>query len=414
MLDDTNGSRPTARREVRQRELHAFAQQLREARARIAGSSPAEGASRPPADGSEARDAGLLLEELNVAEEELHAQHDEIVSSRERVEEERSRYAELFELAPDAYVVTDAAGTIQEANQVAQDFLGLRPDRRRRRTLISFVVDPARRRFRQQLVELEARCERTVVELALRARHGRVADVEATVAPIVRQGRCAGHRWLLRDVTAQRLIERENAQLRAHLEETVEQRTAELAQALDGAKQSLETAYEELQSTNEELETTNEELETMNEELHSMIEELRTINDEMRRRGEELNELNAFLEAIYGSMRGGVVVLDRDLRVTVWSAQSEEFWGVRASETIGTSFLALDIGLPVEALAGAIRSCLAGQGDVEVLRIPAVNRRGRAVQMEVTCVPLRSADRSVRGAILTMQESSAGATRTAS
>jgi two-component system CheB/CheR fusion protein len=201
-----------------------------------------------------------------------------------------------------------------------------------------------------------------------------------------------------------------------------------LKHELEESKQSLEAAYEELQSTNEELETTNEELqstveklettneelqstneelETMNEELHSTNEELRTINNELRRRGEELNDLNAFLEAIYASMRGGVVVLDREMRIMVWSAQSEQFWGLRASEVIDTGFLALDIGLPVEQLAGGIRACLGGQPDVEAVMLPAVNRRGRAIEVLVGLAPLFAIDRSVRGVVLTMEETEA-------
>jgi PAS domain S-box-containing protein len=202
----------------------------------------------PPArsaSADQATDVNVLVEELNVAEEELHTQYDEILASRESVEQERARYLELFELAPDAYLVTDVAGAILEANLSAQRLLGLRLDRRSHKVLASFVVEPSRRHFRQQLGELETHCRRTTVELALRTRTGRVVDIEATVAPIMRQGRCAGHRWLMRDVSAQRLVERENAQLRARLEETVAQRTAELEQALDAAREAYEAAARE-------------------------------------------------------------------------------------------------------------------------------------------------------------------------
>ncbi len=197
-----------------------------------------------------------------------------------------------------------------------------------------------------------------------------------------------------------------------------------LQRELEESKQKLETAYEELQSTNEELETTNEELqstveelettneelqstneelETMNEELQSMNEELQAVNDELRRRGEQVAEMNAFLEAIYGSMRGPLVVIDRDMRVMVWSPQAEEFWGLRPEEAVDSTFLALDIGLPVERLGGAIRACLGGQSDVQRQRLEAVNRRGRSIEVDVTCVPLRASDGAVQGAILTME-----------
>jgi PAS domain S-box-containing protein len=248
VLDDRFGARsaPIQDTGVRRGQLEAFSEKVRDARSVIAERRPsadvptvAETGPRSPSD------ARVLMEELNVAEEELHAQYDEILESRERLEQERIRYLELFELAPDAYLVTDVAGTIGEANVAAQRLLGLRPERRSRRTLVSLVVDPARRDFRQRLGELEVRCRRTTVNLALRTGGGRVVDVEATVAPIVRDDRCTGHRWLLRDVTAQRLIERENAQLRVRLEETVAERTAELEKALDSAREAFEVAARE-------------------------------------------------------------------------------------------------------------------------------------------------------------------------
>src|SRR5262249_31034035 len=59
------------------------------------------------------------LEEHRVAEEELRTQNEELVQTREAAETQRQRYQELFEFAPDAYLVTDAEGMIQEANRAA-------------------------------------------------------------------------------------------------------------------------------------------------------------------------------------------------------------------------------------------------------------------------------------------------------
>jgi two-component system CheB/CheR fusion protein len=195
-----------------------------------------------------------------------------------------------------------------------------------------------------------------------------------------------------------------------------------LQRELEHSNQELETAYEELQSTNEELETTNEELqstveelettneelqstneelETMNEELQSTNEELQSINDEVRRRSEELEQLNLFLEAILTSLRGGVVVLDRELRVTAWNSQSAELWGLRAAEAVGRSFFALDIGLPAEAVRQPLRRCLEGESAVEYATADATNRRGRPIRCEITCLPLRGDRGSVSGVILT-------------
>src|SRR5215813_12324963 len=65
------------------------------------------------------------LEELRVAEEELRQQNDELIISQQTVELERQRYRDLFEFAPDGYLVTDTAGMIQEANRAAGTLLGV-------------------------------------------------------------------------------------------------------------------------------------------------------------------------------------------------------------------------------------------------------------------------------------------------
>jgi two-component system CheB/CheR fusion protein len=203
-------------------------------------------------------------------------------------------------------------------------------------------------------------------------------------------------------------------------------RLRQVQQQLDDSQVELETAYQELQSTNEELETTNEELhstveelettteelqstneelETMNEELQSTNEELQTINDELRERSESLNEANAFLESMLTSLRIGVVVLDRDLKVLVWNRQAEDLWGLRAEEAERTPFLGLDIGLPLVTLAQPLRRCLAGTLETHESLLPARNRRGRAIVCKTTLYPLLSkGDDPPRGVIVLMDE----------
>ncbi len=198
-----------------------------------------------------------------------------------------------------------------------------------------------------------------------------------------------------------------------------------LQSALNASKQQLETAHDELQSTNEELETTNEELqstveelettneelqatneelETMNEELQSTNEELQTMNDELRTRGVDADLLNSYLESVFGSLKSGVVVLDRDFRIQVWNRRSEDLWGLRADEAIGAQFQGLDIGLPVEQLAQAIRSVMNGEQVIVEKTVPALTRRGRTIECQVSASNLNSADGHNAGVILLMDE----------
>ena len=63
------------------------------------------------------------LEELRTAEEELRAQNEELRTAQAALQDERRRYAELFDVAPDALFVTDVDGRIVEANSAALELL---------------------------------------------------------------------------------------------------------------------------------------------------------------------------------------------------------------------------------------------------------------------------------------------------
>ena len=70
-------------------------------------------------------ESSIALEELHVAVEELQQQNRELLAIRQQVEQERERYQELFEEAPDGYLVTNEQGIIQEANRAAATLLNV-------------------------------------------------------------------------------------------------------------------------------------------------------------------------------------------------------------------------------------------------------------------------------------------------
>lgn len=142
----------------------------------------------------------------------------------------------------------------------------------------------------------------------------------------------------------------------------------------------------------------------MNAELHSTNEELQTINDELRVRSGEIEELNEVLESILALQRGGVVVVDRDLRVTLWNHRSTDLWGLRHDEVPGQHLLNLDIGLPTEDLRPGMRAVLAGERESDTVTLAATNRRGKDFPCRVTMAPLLSRQQNVRGVILLMQD----------
>src|SRR5207248_5206071 len=70
-------------------------------------------------------DMRMAIEELYVAEEELRLQHEELLGVRAELEDQRRGYEELFQLAPDAYLVTNPLGIVREANRAAAELLGI-------------------------------------------------------------------------------------------------------------------------------------------------------------------------------------------------------------------------------------------------------------------------------------------------
>ena len=182
-------------------------------------------------------------------------------------------------------------------------------------------------------------------------------------------------------------------------------------QELQSTVEELETTNEELQSTNEELETTNEELQSANEELQTMNEELTSSNDELeamneeqRHHTDELDRLNLFLEGILGNLGVGVAVVDRERKVQLWNSNSENLWGLRASEVEGEDLLSLDIGLPVKELRTPLEDALSTASTSSDLTLEAINRRGRSFRCELRVMPLVSAKQGLYGGIVLMRE----------
>ena len=169
------------------------------------------------------------LEELQISEEELRVQTEEIALSRELVEAERLRYWELFQLAPDAYLVTDPAGVILEANHAAAALLDVPAQRLTGKPLGVFVPPDARRDFRARLAQAAELGRVDDWEVTLGTRGRDPVEVSCTVAVVRdREGGVTALRWIIRDVTERRGAE-ENA--RALVREEAEREEAQRQRA---------------------------------------------------------------------------------------------------------------------------------------------------------------------------------------
>jgi len=97
-------------------------------------------------------DLHTALEELHVAEEEQYQQNETLAAARLTAEAERQRYQELFDFAPDGYLVTDPEGIIQEANRAAAALLGVPQPGLLDKPLTGFIAEEERQAFRAFLL----------------------------------------------------------------------------------------------------------------------------------------------------------------------------------------------------------------------------------------------------------------------
>ena len=147
---------------------------------------------------------GLLtaMEELQVAQEQLLQQNEELVATRCAVEAERQRYQDLFEFAPDGYLVTDPEGTIREANYAAASLLNTTQDFLVGIPLVVFVAQGDRKAFVTQLTRLAELEHAQDWEVRLQPRDGRLLPAAVTAAAVRdSEGKPVGLRWLLHDIT---------------------------------------------------------------------------------------------------------------------------------------------------------------------------------------------------------------------
>lgn len=195
------------------------------------------------------------LEELQVATEELSEQNAELLATRQDLETERQRYQALFELAPDAYLVTDAKGIIQEANCASESLFHLRRDLLVGKPLVVFTAPAQHPFFRTQLEQLAEvvdfaqppkasdkdrdRCC-TVAhhliqewELRLQPREGQPFPAELSIyAKYDPDSKTiTSIHWLIRDIGDRKRAEETLKQSNQQLETRVTQRTSELSQA---------------------------------------------------------------------------------------------------------------------------------------------------------------------------------------
>lgn len=197
-----------------------------------------------------------FIEEFEVVSEELQVTHTELLqqnqvllqqnqdllTTREALELERQRYQELFEFAPDGYLVTDIKGNIQKANHAAALLLNAQQRFLVGKPLSLFIVQQEQHSFYSLLTRLSQVEGVQEWEGCLQPRKRESLDAILTVTPVCdRSGKLIALRWLLHDITKRKQAELERLQ-RAN--EQLKQEISERQKAEATAVKALETEKE--------------------------------------------------------------------------------------------------------------------------------------------------------------------------
>jgi PAS domain S-box-containing protein len=170
------------------------------------------------------------LEELRVTQEEYHLQNEELIITRQLLDDQRRHYHDLFDNAPDGYLVSDLKGIIQQANRAASRMLNVRQDHLVQKPFLVYFAEADRAEFHtflKRFTDAQAPADQVETwEVQLAPRHAPEITAALTITVIyTHNGKPLALRWLLRDVTHQKRMEHELRTLNMNLEMRVRERT---------------------------------------------------------------------------------------------------------------------------------------------------------------------------------------------
>ena len=173
-----------------------------------------------------------ISEELQCTVEELRVSAEQQIEQHHLLQYEQERYQDLFDFAPDGYLVTDLSGKILKANQAILELLGISHDFIVPKPLVVFVDPSHKEIFYRQLDYLSSSdYVKNTWEITLINRQGGSFPAEITVIQNVNLiSRKTQLFWMIRDISDRKRAEQALQQLNQSLETKVRERTQELWQ----------------------------------------------------------------------------------------------------------------------------------------------------------------------------------------
>ncbi|WP_414513511.1 putative bifunctional diguanylate cyclase/phosphodiesterase [Nostoc sp. PCC 9305] len=217
-----------------------FSQQIEELRSRVRGIWQRT-ATQPNSQHD------LIIEafdELQMAVEELLAASEELEVTRAGAERERQRYQELFDFAPDGYLVTNTTGKILEANYAAAIMLSMRQKYLISKPLIVFIAQQDRQIFRS-LINNSQQIQDCIIELKPRLGIPFPASIRAS--PVYdSQEKLVGWRWLLRNISEAKQAQEQVAKRTVELAKANQQLLSEITEHKRSKSQLLHLAFHDV------------------------------------------------------------------------------------------------------------------------------------------------------------------------
>jgi len=137
-----------------------------------------------------------------------------------------------------------------------------------------------------------------------------------------------------------------------HITEAALQVTIE---ELETSNEELRSLNEELQASAEEIQASTEEVQASNEELEANNEQLNTLNRDLETRSDALFTAKTELENIQSSLTSGLVIVDRNLRISKFTPLSVRLFPLIESD-LGRPLLDIPTSVAAPGLEAALRS----------------------------------------------------------